>query len=96
MIAGGIDQVSEDLLVVLDAATLWITVAKEYEFLLLPGPKPTDTFFVDLQVGKGRVGGQWLMLSGQKMHPAVRGQGLLLNICGHNSVVQSSFRVEPG
>lgn len=59
LVAGGIDQVSEDLLVVLDASTLRVAVPKEYELLLLSGPEATDTFFVNLRVGKEQ-GGEWM------------------------------------
>ena len=52
LVTGGIDQVPEDLLVVLNAAALGVAVAEEDEFLLLPGPKAADTFSVHLQRGE--------------------------------------------
>lgn len=49
LVAGGIDEVPEDLLVVLDASALGVAVPQEYELLLLAGPQPADTLPVDLR-----------------------------------------------
>lgn len=58
LVAGGVDEVAEDLPVVLDASTLGVAVPQENELLLLPGPQPTDTLLVDLR-GKACVPCPW-------------------------------------
>lgn len=59
LVTGGVDEVPQDLLVVLDAAPLWVAVSEEDELLLLPGPEPTDTLLVHLQVGEWGEEGGW-------------------------------------
>lgn len=44
-----IDHVSQSLLGVLNAPALWVSVSQEHQLLLLPCPKASDTFFIDLQ-----------------------------------------------
>ena len=77
LVTGGIDQVPEDLLVVLNAAALGVAVAEEDEFLLLPRPKAADAFPVHLQRGD----------TGRKVDGGAereRGYRLLaLSTCGH-------------
>lgn len=48
LVAGGIDHVPQSLLGILNASTFWISVSEEDQFLLLPCPKATDTFFIHL------------------------------------------------
>lgn len=52
LVAGGGDEVAQDLPVVLDAAPLGVAVPQEYQLLLLPGPQASDTLFVDLRAGR--------------------------------------------
>lgn len=49
LVAGGVDEVAEDLLVVLDAAALGVAVPQEDELLLLPRPQSADALPVDLR-----------------------------------------------
>lgn len=49
LIAGGVDEITQHLLVVLDASTLWVAVAQEDELLLLPCPESPHTLLVHLQ-----------------------------------------------
>lgn len=48
LVAGGVDKIAQDLLVVLDASTLWVAVAQEDEFLLLPCPESPNTLLIHL------------------------------------------------
>lgn len=78
LVTGGIDQVPEDLLVVLNAAALGVAVAEEDEFLLLPRPKAADAFSVHLQRGED---------TGRKVYGGAEREGgyrlLGLSTCGH-------------
>lgn len=48
LVAGGVDEIAQDLFVVLDASTLWVAVAQEDEFLLLSCPESSHTLFIHL------------------------------------------------
>lgn len=48
LVAGGVDEIAQDLFVVLDASTLWVAVTQEDEFLLLPCPESSNTFLIHL------------------------------------------------
>lgn len=49
LVARRVDHVTQSLLGVLDAPTLWISISQEHQLLLLPCPKSSDTFFIYLQ-----------------------------------------------
>ena len=46
---GGVEHVAKSWLVVLDGASLTVTVAQENEFMLLASPQAAYTLSVDLQ-----------------------------------------------
>lgn len=48
LVTGRVDEVSQDLLVVLDAPALGVAVAQEDELLLLPCPESPDALLVHL------------------------------------------------
>lgn len=48
LVAGGIDHVPQSLLGILNASTFWVPVSEEDQFLLLPCPQASDTFFIHL------------------------------------------------
>lgn len=55
LITGGVDDVPESLLGVLDGASLWVTVPQVDELLLLPRPQPPHTLPVHLDDAEGQM-----------------------------------------
>lgn len=53
LVTRGVDHVPQSLFGVLDAAALRVSVPQEDQFLLLPRPETSNTFFIHLQHKKG-------------------------------------------
>lgn len=49
LVARRVDHVTQSLLGVLNAPTLWVSIPQEHQLLLLPCPESSDTFFIHLQ-----------------------------------------------